>query len=218
MARAPIEGRCKTRLAALLGTATATALYEAMLLDTIERLGRLPVDRHVVMAAPEDDGVERLRALVPAPWLVVPQAGGSFGERLSNSVVSLWAEGGAVALVSSDSPTIPVDGIARALRSISGTPGVLLGPSDDGGYYLIGLGSPSLGVFDGVPWSTAEVLATTLARCEALGLPVELLPNGYDVDEAVDVNRLRDELARDASRAPRCHRVLASQAPQQASR
>ena len=86
MARAPLEGRCKTRLAASLGAAWATRLYEAMLLDTLERFGRLPVDRHVVLAAPEDQGVALLEALVPAPWQVVAQEGEGLGERLREAV------------------------------------------------------------------------------------------------------------------------------------
>ena len=208
MARAPIEGRCKTRLAVSLGAAWATRFYEAMLLDTLERLGRLPVDRHVVLAAPEDDGVALLEALVPAPWQVVVQEGEGLGERLRNGARALWGEGGAVALVSSDSPTVPTVGLVDQLRSIAGQRRAVFGPSEDGGYYLVGLGSLDADVFEGIPWSTSHTLEATLARCAILSVPVVLLPLGHDVDEAEDLERLQAELSVDASLAPRCSEVL----------
>ena len=208
MARAPLEGRCKTRLAASVGAAWATRFYEAMLLDTLERFGRLPVDRHVVLAAPEDEGVARLEVLVPAPWQVVAQEGEGLGQRLRNGVRALWAEGGAVALVSSDSPTVPTVGMVEQLRAIAGQRRAVFGPSDDGGYYLVGLGSLDADVFEGIPWSTSHTLKATLLRCAVLSVPVVLLPPGHDVDEAEDLERLQAELSVDASLAPRCSEVL----------
>ena len=213
MARAPLEGRCKTRLAASLGAAWATRLYEAMLLDTLERLGRLPADRHVVLAAPEDEGVARLKALVPAPWQVVAQEGEGLGERLRNGVRVLWEEGGAVALVSSDSPTVPTVGLVDQLRAIAGQRRAVFGPSHDGGYYLVGLGSLDADVFEGIPWSSSHTLKATLARCAVLSVPVVLLPLGHDVDEAEDLERMQAELSVDASLAPRCREVLRTLSP-----
>lgn len=213
MARAPTEGRCKTRLAASLGAAWATRFYEAMLLDTLERLGRLPVDRHVVLAAPEDEGVARLEALVPAPWQVVAQDGEGLGQRLRNGVRALWEAGSAVALVSSDSPTLPTVGMVDQLRAIAGQRRAVFGPSQDGGYYLVGLGSLDADVFEGIPWSTSFTLKATLARCADLSLPVTLLPPGHDVDEAEDVARLQAELTLDATLAPRCREVLRTASP-----
>lgn len=213
MARAPIEGRCKTRLAASAGAAWATRFYEAMLLDTLERLGQLPVERHVVLAAPEDEGVSRLEALVPAPWQVVAQEGEGLGERLRNGARALWVQGGAVALVSSDSPTMPTAGMVEALRAIAGQHRAVFGPSGDGGYYLVGLGTLAADVFEGIPWSTSHTLKATLERCAVLSLPVVLLPVGHDVDEAEDLVRLQAELRVDASLAPRCREVLQAVLP-----
>ena len=218
MARAPIEGRCKTRLAASLGAAFAARFYEAMLLDTLERLGRLPVERHVVLAAPEDEGVRLLEALVPAPWQVVAQEGDGLGARLRNGARAVWEEGGAVALVSSDSPTLPTEGLVEHLRAIEGQRRAVFGPCEDGGYYLVGLGSLDADVFEGIPWSTSRTLQASLERCAALAMPVALLSLGADVDEVEDLDRLEAHLEADGTLAPRCREVLRTRSPRRDQR
>lgn len=211
MARAPVPGRCKTRLIPLLGEAGAAELYRAMLLDSLDAYARTGASRLVVMAAPEDEGAAALRALVPAAWEVIAQRGDGLGERLAHALAVLGADGAAVALVSSDSPTIDPASIAAAFgRLAAGAPArrALLGACVDGGYYLIALTTPDAGVFRDVPWSTAAVADTTRKRCRELGLALEELPMVLDVDEPEDVARLRaDPLVR--SRAPRTARVLA---------
>ena len=114
--------------------------------------------------------------------------------------------GETVALVDSDSPTVPVPPIARGLAALEGPGRALVGPCDDGGYYLIALGAVSprgLGILSGVPWSTGRVMEVTRARCASLGLALEELPTWYDVDDADDLARLRTELEQDPARAPR---------------
>src|SRR5207245_8313091 len=107
MARAPIPGRCKTRLAAAIGAEEAAALYQAMLLDSLEAFARIGASRNALLAAPEDDGVEVLRALSPRGWEVIPQDGASLGERLAAAFRTLGGRGSPVALLDSDSPTVP---------------------------------------------------------------------------------------------------------------
>jgi hypothetical protein len=203
MARAPVAGRCKTRLAVELGVEGAARLYDAMLRDTLDAYARVGAARRVVMAAPEDDGARALRAVAGAAWDVVVQRGDSLGDRLKNATRDLSAGGAAVVLVSSDSPTVSVAPVRDALATFGGARRALLGPCEDGGYYLIGLTTPELGVFDGITWSTSRVLDETRARCRALGLEVTELPSCYDVDEPADVARLGRDLARDPSLAPR---------------
>lgn len=195
MARAPVPGRCKTRLAGAIGARPAADLYEAMLRDTLDLLEGVGPDRLVVLAAPEDDGVRVLRALAPPRWEIVEQRGDGLGERLKHALAVLSpSDDDLVCLVDSDSPTIPAENFG-VLREPRGPNTVILGPCDDGGYYLIGMRTPELGVFDGIPWSTPEVLARTRQRCEALGLDVHELAAGYDVDELDDLVRLRADLA-----------------------
>src|SRR5437773_3044184 len=107
MARAPVPGRCKTRLAARLGPARAAALYEALLVDSLRAFGMLRARRRVVMAAPEDGGFAALRALAPPEWEVIEQVGENLGTRLEHAMGTLGAEGAAI-LVDRDSQTLPI--------------------------------------------------------------------------------------------------------------
>ena len=173
MARPPVPGGCKTRLAEGLGYAGAARLYEAMLLDTLHGLGRIP-SRHVVLAAPENDGVAELRRLAPEGWEVVEQRGIGLGARLANGMRDLW-QGHLLCLLGSDSPTVPFARIAATLARPHEGGTVVVGPCEDGGYYVIGATSLEPGIFDDIPWSTASVTVSTRARCASLGLAVSAL-------------------------------------------
>jgi len=206
MARPPVSGRCKTRLTPPLSHDAAAELYRAMLLDSLSAYARVEATRHVVMATPEDDGPAVLRELAPAPWEIVVQHGDGLGARLAHAFTTLGEGGGAVALLDSDSPTVPVATIGPALAEIAGRDRALVGPCDDGGYYLIGLGAVgprSIGVLTDIPWSTNQVMDATRARCASLGLPLGELPTWYDVDDAATLARISEELRRDPGRAPR---------------
>lgn len=209
MARAPHEGRCKTRLARAIGAAGAARLYEAMLLDTLDLLtaAKLAVPtRYVVLAAPEHDGAAVLRRLSPAPWEIVVQRGEDLGERLANALQELAAPQNLVCLVSSDSPTLPPDALAP-LALPRAENGVVAGPCEDGGYYLIGTMAPDAGLFEAIPWSTSEVMDATRRACAALARPLDELPIGYDIDEPADLERLSRD-TRATGRAPRTARAL----------
>ena len=207
MARAPVPGRCKTRLVQAIGAERAAELYRCMLLDTLERYARLDCARHVLLAAPEDDGVALLQALVPAPWEVVAQRGADLGTRLVNAAATLGP--GPLLLAGSDSPTVPIDAITGALEHLSRANSALLGPCDDGGYYLIGLSTPQPHVFEDIPWSTDAVHARTRVRCATLELDVRELPTCFDVDEPADLERLTQLLRTRPDAAPRCANALA---------
>jgi rSAM/selenodomain-associated transferase 1 len=206
MARAPVPGRCKTRLSPPLSADHAAALYRSMLEDTLAAFARVEAARLVVMVAPEDNGATALRELAPPSWEVIAQEGEGLGARLAHAFTTLGSGGGAVALLDSDSPTVPISPITRALSRLEGEDRALVGPCDDGGYYMIALGAVrprSLGILNEIPWSTRRVLAATRQRCAALGLTLDELPAWYDVDDEATLERLRDELLRDPARAPR---------------
>jgi rSAM/selenodomain-associated transferase 1 len=208
MARAPVPGRCKTRLAASFGDERSAELYAAMLADTLAAFSEVPGLRRVILAAPEDDGVRALGRMAPGGWEVVPQQGEGLGARLSSALSTLGAAGSPVVLVDSDSPTKPMAPIAEALGRLRPGRRALVGPCDDGGYYLIGVGMVEPRIFDDIPWSTSRVLPTTRARCREHGLDLEELPAWYDVDEEADLRRLRHELSDHPERAPRTAGVL----------
>jgi len=96
--------------------------------------------------------------------------------------------------LNSDGPTLPATYLQQAMEQLNRAE-VVLGPSQDGGYYLIGLKRPQPGLFVDIEWSSERVTAQTLARAEAMGLRVALLPPWYDVDTAADLVRLQADLA-----------------------
>jgi rSAM/selenodomain-associated transferase 1 len=208
MARAPVQGRCKTRLAKTLGFEGAARLYRAMLLDRLDAVSALPTARRVVVAAPEDDGLATLRAMAPPSWEILEQRGADLGERLANATRDLLASAepatrGLVCLVDSDSPTLPMAQLFPKLSATRSSSSIILGACTDGGYYLIGLDAPHIGVYEGVPWSTETVAEATRARCAALGLDVVELETWYDVDDGDDLARLERDLHETPSLAPR---------------
>jgi uncharacterized protein len=210
MARAPLPGRCKTRLAPSLGDDGAAALYGAMLRDRIAAVSELPATRRLLVAAPEHDGVVVLRDLLPAGWEILEQRGADLGERLGNAFRDLVRPDASelVCLVDSDSPTLPFARLWPALAAERAPSTVVVGPCADGGYYLVGMRALETGVFAGIPWSTGGVLTATRERCAALGVHLAELDPWYDVDEEDDLARVATELAERPSVAPRTANCL----------
>jgi rSAM/selenodomain-associated transferase 1 len=194
MAKEPAVGRTKTRLCPPLTLAQAAALYEALLRDTIHLAARLEgVELAIALTPPE--AADRFGNWSPPGTLLLPVSGADIGECLDQVLTSLLAAGHAgVMALNSDGPTLPAAHLRQALASL-GEADVVLGPGEDGGYYLVGLREPHRGLFQAIDWSTDRVLAQTLARARALGLQVALLPPWYDIDTAPDLERLRAEVA-----------------------
>jgi hypothetical protein len=121
-------------------------------------------------------------------------------------------------LIDSDSPTVPAENFAEAVELLSAIEDrVVLGPSDDGGYYLIGVKKPRRHLFEQIDWSTERVLNQTMLRATEIGIEVKLLPTGYDVDDDEGLRRLCDELLGENASdclAPNTRRFLVSMAAQ----
>ena len=153
--------------------------------------------------------------ILPANFCLLPQRGEKFGERLYFAVEDLFNCGfDSVCLIDSDSPTVPAENFQQAVELLSMSEDrVVLGPSDDGGYYLIGVKKPHRHLFDQIDWSTERVLIQTMQRATEIGLELKLLPTGYDVDDGVSLQRLRKELLTDTTpsdAAPHTREFLAS--------
>jgi len=205
MARHPVPGGVKTRLAAALGAEAACALYRAFVLDLAERLEGLPYAvtwAYTPADAPFAELVRGARCR--------PQRGGDLGARLAAAMGDELASGpGPVLAIGADAPHVPAAALAEAAAALGGGADVALGPARDGGYYLIGLNAPAPQLFAGIAWGTSDVLEATRARAAAAGLRTHLLPPGFDIDEVGDLARLRAELARGVVRLPRTTDVLA---------
>lgn len=231
MTKAPQAGQVKTRLVPPLTPDEAAELNKSFLRDTAAAISHIYNRRLAGSAAAATtnacgvavytpSGAESAYVdILPADFVLLPQRGENFGERLYFAAVDLFKCGfGSVCLIDSDSPTVPVENFAQAVRLLE-RPGkrIVLGPSDDGGYYLIGLKKPHREVFERIDWSTERVLDQTVRRAAESGLEVELLPTGYDVDDAAALRRLCDELLGQntcRSVAPNTRKFLASIAAQ----
>lgn len=197
-------GEVKTRLAAKIGHHEAAALHRHFVEAALLRLGSI-ADHRWLCVTP-DLGIPRIAAECRAAsgWRIVPQAGGSLGTRIKKFFESALSQAGRVVLLGSDSPDLPLERIVEAFAALEQVP-VVLGPADDGGYYLLGIvGGGGLNdlayLFDDIPWSTPQVLAQTLQRLESRGVECHLLPPWQDVDEWEDLVALGRRLShQDAS-------------------
>lgn len=194
MARRPAAGASKTRLCPPLSPAEAAALYACFLADVIDRVrdaaglvaGLVPG----IAFTPAEAGAH-FAALAPG-FDLVPQMGATLGERLDGVLGGALSRGyGQVAAVNSDSPSLPAAYLAQAFAALDDPAAdVVLGPCDDGGYYLIGWKRSHPALVREVGMSAADTLAQTLAAATRAGLRVALLPPWYDVDTPADLARL----------------------------
>lgn len=204
-AKEPRPGLSKTRLAAEVGVERAHALSEAFVLDTLE-LARASGARVMVAHAPAD-AAPWFRAR--APWAELwPQPDRPFDVRLVEAVRHALSIGARrVVMIGMDAPHLAPGRLRAALESLDEVE-VCLGPARDGGYYLVAIDADRPEVFRDIPWSTPEVLDVTLRRCEDASLRVRLLPEEFDVDEAADLERLRERLRADPTAARRTAAAL----------
>jgi len=230
MTKAPQAGRVKTRLVPPLTPDEAAELNKCFLRDTAAAIASACSRRSVSdtvtseAAAAQCCGVavytpvgaeSAYTDILLADFSLLLQRGDKFGERLYFAVEDLFKCGfGAVCLIDSDSPTVPAENFAEAVEMLSASEDrVVLGPSDDGGYYLIGVKKPHRHLFEQIDWSTERVLNQTMQRAAEIGLEVKLVPTGYDVDDDASLHRLSNELLADttpADVAPHTREFLAS--------
>lgn len=194
MARAPIPGQVKTRLQPHLTPQQSADLYSAFLQDTLDMaVSARACDVFLAFTPLDEEAL--FRGLAPASVGLFAQSEGDLGQRMCHIFQQLHEEGHSpVVIVGTDIPTLQPRHLTGALERLRDN-AVCLGPSRDGGYYLIGAHDAHPCLFQGVPWGTATVLQATLERAKAAGLlPVALLDACTDVDTVEDLRRLRQEL------------------------
>ena len=211
IAKRPAAGHTKTRLTPPLTPAQAAELYECFLRDTLDIARAVPdVTRLIYYAPPE--AAPYFADLAP-DFLLTPQAGLHLGERLDHVLTRCLRAGfQRVVVMDSDSPTLPPAYVAQAFQVLADHD-VVLGPCDDGGYYLIGLTQPQPRLLREVHMSQPYVLRDTLALAAQAGLRVALLPAWYDVDTVQALAQLQMELAEDSAAAPHTRARLLALAP-----
>jgi hypothetical protein len=198
MTKAPLPGKVKTRLTPPLSPEEAAALNTCFLRDTAASILK-------ASSAGDGQGVgvytpvgseAAYSGILPDKFVLVPQRGDVFGERLAAATEDLLELGfQSVCLIDSDSPTVPETAFAEAIDFLArDEDAVVLGPSDDGGYYLIGLKKLHTPLFESIDWSTERVLEQTVDAARKLGLRVHLLSPWFDVDDRATLSRLCEEL------------------------
>jgi uncharacterized protein len=198
MAKASIPGRTKTRLVPPLTFAEAAEFNTAFLKDVAANIAaagcEVPIRGYAAYGPPETAGF--FTSTLTSSVGLIEAWHPNFGDCLFTAIQALFDRGHSAAVVlNSDSPTLPTSLLVEAAQSLA-PPGdrAVLGPSRDGGYYLLGLKAPHRRLFEDVAWSTERVATQTRARAAEIGLPVHILPEWYDVDDAQSLHLLRAEL------------------------
>ena len=214
MTKAPRAGHVKTRLVPPLTPQEAAELNVCLLRDTAAAIEQVlgKNARGIAVFTPLGTEAEYI-GILPAGFELLPQRDGAFGARLALATEDLFRIGfSSVCLIDSDSPTVGPEIYAEAVSELlKAGDRVVLGPADDGGYYLIGLKENHPGLFENIDWSTERVLNQTIQRAAERHLEVKLLPPGFDVDDRATLQRLCDELLTrisNASAAPETRRFL----------
>ena len=193
MAKQPVPGAVKTRLRPLLPDRDIAALYDGFLRDRIDQVRLLRGAVPVIAYTPAES--RPFFADLAPDFRLLPQAGGDLSARLTCVFQQLLETGPRrghrhrqrFAHPAHGTPASTLLTGSRFARYVD----VVLGPSDDGGYYLIGLRQLHPALFDAMPWSTPQVYDETLRRAAKLGLRVASLPGWYDVDTPAEFERLR---------------------------
>ena len=200
-AKAPQPGTVKTRLHSRLSADDATELYRCFLKDTLLLMDSVPQTEVVISYTPKGgeryfDGIHSGKLGNLGNLRMLAQRGESFGDKLHHAFEELFGEGfDSVVIIDADSPTLPRDYLMEAFDELA-RPGerAVLGPAEDGGYYLIGLRRPHRRLFEQITWSSDRVLSETLDRAREIALNVSLLPMWYDVDDYPTFERLKFEV------------------------
>jgi rSAM/selenodomain-associated transferase 1 len=192
IAKRPAKGQTKTRLSPPFSGAEAAQLYECFLQDMLDIARAVPNVAHIINYWPAKEA-DYFKQLAP-DFDLIPQMGDTLGQRLDNVLTHCLTHGfDQVVITNSDSPTLPATYLHQAFELLNQAD-VVLGPCDDGGYYLIGLTRPQPSLLREVEMSTPTVIRDTLDLAEKEGLRAALLPNWYDVDTVTELDRLAKEL------------------------
>ena len=201
MAKAPRPGSVKTRLAKSLPVQAVTELYGCLLNDTIA-LAQALDGVEVAIMCPESD-VEDLGRAAGGAVRVVPQIGNGLAAGLTSVFAHFTGAGHSrIVAFNSDSPHLPASVLESAFHALAKCD-VVIGPTHDGGYYLVGATTSHPGLFTGDVIGTTSAFEALLARTRALRLSVHLTDPFYDIDEAADLGRIAAELQRTPGKAPR---------------
>lgn len=202
----PLAGESKTRLARVIGEGAAQRLARAFFEDTWATVGALGWARPILATTAPDASAFGLAGEAVEVW---PQGAGDLGQRMERILARVVGEAGRAILIGADLPGLPPQHLDIARDDLDHHEAVL-GPADDGGFYLVGLSRVPRGLFTGLGWSAPDTLVRTERRLVDCGLTLARAPSWFDVDEIYDLARVRRMLDSEPTRAPRTRAALVS--------
>ena len=185
-AKAPTPGRVKTRLAADVGATRAARIYRTLGRSIVDGLRGGAFGLVVYVDPPDEPAFRAVRDWLGPGLKLRPQSDGDLGRRMCDALEELLEETDRALLVGTDTPGIDRE-IAQAALDALAEHDLVVGPSTDGGYYLIGMSRPLPALFEDVAWSTGDVLPETLKKAEKMGLTLYLMDTKTDVDTVADL-------------------------------
>lgn len=198
-AKEPKEGKVKTRLLRSLSKVRCLGLYRAFVKDTLD-LARKITSAEKILAYEAWGNQPRYLRRIAADFTFYRQSGRGLGQRMNNAFKVAHKSGAKkIIIIGSDAPNLPPKFLREAFAALK-YQDVVIGPADDGGYYLIGLKEPCAELFKNVPWSSAQTLKNTLKNTTALKKKVIVLDKWYDVDSVESLSRLKADLRKLKSR------------------
>jgi uncharacterized protein len=209
-AKVPEPGRVKTRLLSRLTGQQAAGVHRACLEDTVRQVAHVPGCQKCLQVAAGSDKARRLAAALELDrrWQVTPQRGRDLGARMRHAFASFFrADYTPVVIVGTDTPWMGSERILRALDLLD-TADVVLGPSRDGGYYLVGARRLVPQMFRSIPWGTSQVFRRTICALEKARVSYRLLPRDFDLDRPEDLARAARLLREKKTGAPALARLL----------
>lgn len=206
--KAPVAGQVKTRLIPPLTPRRAAQLYTCFLLDSIALADAVPNADVYLLYVPRPRAAAKLRQVLPAHVRLLPQQGKGIGVGSAYGFRHLLAAGyNRVVLIGSDNPTLPAAYVRQAFQALDHAD-LVFGPTEDGGYYLIGMSQPHVGVFERITWSTDLVEREVRARAAALHLRVQDIPRWYDVDSIHELKRVVQDVQNNSAIASHTRALL----------
>ena len=211
MTKVPTAGNVKTRLQPFLSANECTGLSETFLKDTFSKAKS--ICENVILAYSPPDKINALRILLPeSQSIYFEQTGKDLGQRMFNAFKFAFEQKtDSAVMIGTDSPTFPADYIEQAFEFLDTNSDVILGKTEDGGFYLIGLRKPEKEIFQNIAWSSPETFEQIYNNIKNLKLLLREVPSWYDVDEREDFEKLQKEIFYNSNarrRAPETYALI----------
>jgi uncharacterized protein len=196
MAKAPIAGAVKTRLQPRLSAEDAASLAACFLEDAINKARSVENQKLIVAYSPAGERAYFAERFAAPKIILTEQKGDDLGEKMLSAFEFAFAQDLAaeVVMLGTDSPTVPADFVEQAFEFLETSSDAVLGPTEDGGFYLIGLRKPDGRIFENVRWSSPKTFAQARENIMNLNWHLRETPGWYDIDVPRDLDQLRDEI------------------------